>query len=132
MIKELILFIHLIICLYFMLYALIIKNTKYDYIYLMLIYIIFFLQVFLKGECLLSYLFKNTEDNNYVLGTDKNNDDFYYLFGKYRNCVLFIKNILMLLTIYLLYKRNDNYIYRCLIIILIILFIFYRYILRIN
>ena len=115
-----------------MLYALIIKNTKYDYIYLMLIYIIFFLQVFLKGECLLSYLFKNTEDNNYVLGTDKNNDDCYYLFGKYRNCVLFIKNIFILLTIYLLYKRNDNYIYRCLIIILIILFIFYRYILRIN
>ena len=129
MIKYIILFIHMIICLYFMLYALIINNTKYDYVYLMLIYIIFFLQVLLKGECLLSYIFKTIENNNYKLGSDNKNDDFYYLFGKYRDYVLFFKNILILLTIYLLYKRNNNYIYRSMIIILIILFIFYRFIL---
>jgi len=131
MIKNKILFIHIIICLYFMLYALIINNTKYDYdyIYLMLFYIIFYLTVFLKGECLLSYIFKIIENPNYKLGSDKKNDDFYYLFGKYRDCVIFIKNIFIVLNIYLLYKRNNNYIYISMIIILIILFILYRYIL---
>jgi hypothetical protein len=130
MIKELILFIHIIICLYLSLYALIIKNTKYDYIYFMLLYLIIFLWLIFKGECLLSYLFKKIQNNNYELGVTPKDDDCYYLFGEYRDYVLTIKNILILLNIYILYKRNNNY--ECMIIIFILLLIYIRLIHKYN
>ena len=130
MIKELILFIHIIICLYLSFYAFIIKNTKYDYIYLMLLYFIIFHWLFFKGECILSYLFKKIEDNNYELGSSPKDDDCYYLFGEYRDYILAIKNILILLNIYILYKRNNNY--ECMIIIFILLLIYIRLIHKYN
>jgi hypothetical protein len=130
MIKELILLIHIIICLYLSFYALIIKNTKYDYIYLMLLYLIIFLWLIFKGECILSYLFKIIEDNNYELGSSPKDDDCKYLFGEYRDNILAIKNILILLNIYILYKRNDNY--ECIIIIFILLLIYIRLIHKYN
>jgi hypothetical protein len=124
-IKNYLIFLHIIILLYLVLYALIIKNTKYDYIYIIFLYCIIIHWLFLKGECILSYLFQKIKNNNYSLGTDFKNDDYYYLFGKYRNNILLIKNILVTLNIYILYKRNDSY--KSIIIIMIILYICVKY-----
>jgi hypothetical protein len=130
MTKELILLIHIIICLYLSFYALIIKNTKYDYIYLMFLYFIIIHWLFFKGNCILSYLFKKIQDNNYELNSYPKDDDCYYLFGEYRDYILAIKNILILLNIYILYKRNNNY--KCKIIIFILLLIYIRLIHKYN
>lgn len=96
----------------------------------MLLYFIIFHWLFLKGECVLSYLFKKIQNKNYILGNSPKDDDSYYLFGEYRDYILTLKNILILLNIYLLYKRNDNY--GCMIVIFILLFIYIKYIHKHN
>jgi hypothetical protein len=125
MIEKIILFLHIIVCLYLSLHALIIKNIKYDYIYLIFLYFIILHWLLLKGECILSYLYKKICNPNYKLGSDFKYDEFYYLFGEYKNYILIIKNILITLNVYILYKRNNNY--RCIIILISILYIFAKY-----
>lgn len=125
MIEKFIVFLHITIILYLSLYAFIIQNTKYDYIYLIFLYFIIIHWIFLKGECILSYLFKKIKNNNYKLGSDFKYDDYYYLFGENKNIILIIKNILVFLNIIILYKRNNSY--KCIIIILIILYICVKY-----
>jgi hypothetical protein len=108
--------IHILIRLYASSYALIIKDNKYDYIYFIIFHWLFF-----KGECLLAYLYKKILNNNYELGSDLELDDFNYLFGEYNILIRNISRIFILLNMYIIYKRNDNY--GCTIIIFIILFI---------
>ena len=127
MLENFIIFIHIIICLYLSLYAIIIKNTKYDYIYIIFLYFTILHWLFLKGECIFSYLYKKIKNNNYKLGSNFKYDEFYYLFGKYKKLILNIKNILVLLNVYILYKRNKNYRYMIIILIFIILFVKYKY-----
>jgi hypothetical protein len=122
--------IHILIRLYIILYALIIKDNKYDFIYLLFLYLIIFQWLFLKGECLFAYLYKKIKNNNYELGSDLIHDDFYDLFGEYYTLMRNIIGVLYFYNIYIIYKRNDNY--RCMIIILIILFIFIKYIYKHN
>jgi hypothetical protein len=123
MIDKLIMVIHVLLLLFLALYALIIKNTKYDYIYLTFIYIILLHWILLNGECIISYFFKKIKNNNYSLGDNFRNDDFYYLFGKNKNNILMIYNIMLLLNIYIVCNRNNinNYF----IYIFIMLYIYY-------
>jgi hypothetical protein len=117
--------IHILFRLFAITYALIIKDNKYDYIYLIIAYLIIFLWVLFKGECILAYLYKKILDDNYELGSDLKHDDFKYIFGEYNILIRNISRIFILLNIYIIYKRNDNY--GCMIIILIILFIYIKF-----
>jgi len=117
--------IHILFRLFASTYALIIKDNKYDYIYLIIAYLIIFLWVLFKGECILAYLYKKILDPNYELGSDLKHDDFKYIFGEYNILIRNISRIFILLNIYIIYKRNDNY--GCMIIILIILFIYIKF-----
>ena len=58
MIYKLIAFIHLLLCIFSILYVFLIKNKQYDYIYLIVIYFILLHWALLKGECIISYLYK--------------------------------------------------------------------------
>jgi len=118
--------IHILIRLFVSTYALIIKDNKYDYIYFIFVYFIILHWLLFKGECLLEYLYKKILDNNYELGSNLELGDFNYLFGKYNILIRNISRILILLNMYIIYKRNDNY--GCLIIIFILLLIFVKHI----
>ena len=118
--------IHILVRLFVSTYALIIKDNKYDYIYFIFIYFIIFHWLLFKGECLLEYLYKKILDNNYELGSNLELGDFNYLFGEYNIFIRNISRIFILLNMYIIYKRNDNY--GCLIIIFILLLIFVKYI----
>lgn len=122
--------IHILIRLYMSSYAIIFKDNKYDYIYFMIIYLIIFHWLFFKGECLLEYLYKKILNNNYELGSNLELGDFNYLFGEYNILIRNISRIFILLNMYIIYKRNNNY--GCMIIIFIILFIFIKYIHKHN
>jgi hypothetical protein len=125
MIENFIVFLHITIILYLSLYALIIQNTKYDYIYIISLYFIVIHWLFIKGECILSYLYKKIKNNNYKLGTDFKYDDYYYLFGENKNIILNIKNALIFLNIIILYNRNNSY--KWIIIFFIILYLCIKY-----
>jgi len=118
--------IHILIRLFVSTYALIIKDNKYDYIYFIFVYFIILHWLLFKGECLLEYLYKKILDNNYELGSNLELGDFNYLFGEYNIFIRNISRIFILLNMYIIYKRNDNY--GCLIIIFILLLIFVKHI----
>ena len=118
--------IHILIRLFVSTYALIIKDNKYDYIYFIFLYFIILHWLLFKGECLLEYLYKKILDNNYEIGTNLELGDFNYLFGEYNILIRNISRIFILLNMYIIYKRNDNY--GCMIIIFILLLIFVKYI----
>jgi hypothetical protein len=118
--------IHILIRLFVSTYALIIKDNKYDYIYFIFLYFIILHWLLFNGECLLEYLYKKILDNNYELGTNLELGDFNYLFGEYNILIRNISRIFILLNMYIIYKRNDNY--GCMIIIFILLLIFVKYI----
>jgi hypothetical protein len=120
MINILILFIHILIMLFNILYVFCIKNKQYDYIYLSYIYFILLHWTFLKGECICSYIFKKIENNNYELGSSFKNDELYYIFGEYRSYIAIFLNIMVMINVYMVCKRNNikNY----LIFIFILLF----------
>ena len=118
--------IHILIRLFVSTYALIIKDNKYDYIYFIFLYFIILHWLLFKGECLLEYLYKKILDNNYEIGSNLELGDFNYLFGEYNILIRNISRIFILLNMYIIYKRNDNY--GCMIIIFILLLIFVKYI----
>jgi hypothetical protein len=127
MIDKLIVLIHVLFISFLGSYIFFIENSKYDYIYLSVIYFIMFLWMCFKGECILSYLYKKINNNNYKLGTNLNDDDFYYVFGEYRNNIIIIYNILLVLNIYIVCKRNNikNYIMYIFIMFYVYYILFY-------
>jgi hypothetical protein len=112
MINKLIVFIHLLLCIFSILYVFLIKNKQYDYIYLIVIYFILLHWALLKGECIISYLYKKMQNNDYEIGSNTKTDDLEYFFGEYTNYFHFFIQILTAINIYMLCKRNNikNYI----------------------
>jgi hypothetical protein len=86
------------------------QNKRYDYIFLTCAYLLLLHWTFFKGECIISYLYKKLQNNDYELGSELNNDDFQYVLGdisKYRFYVMFVINIVFMLNIYIVAKRNN-------------------------
>ena len=112
MIEELISFIHLFGISFIILYIFLIKNKKYDYFYLGFIYFILLHWAFLKGECIISYLYKKMQNNDYEMGSNIKTDDIEYFCGKYTYYLHITISILIAINIYMLCKRNNikNYI----------------------
>ena len=122
-------FIHLLFTLFICVYVFCIKNKKYDYFYLTYIYFLLLHWTFLKGECILSYLYKKMQYNDYILGSYYINDDFDYLLSKYKSYVYKCINILMIVNIYMVCKRNNikNYTIFMFILLYVTIVLSYMY-----
>jgi hypothetical protein len=126
MIDKFIMVIHILLILFLALYVFFIQKSKYDYIYLAFIYFILLHWILLDGECIISYLYKKIKNNNYSLGDNFRNDDFYYVFGNYKNKVLMIYNLMLLFNIYIVCNRNNiNNYFICIYLMLYIYFVLY-------
>ena len=112
MIYKLIALIHLLLCIFTSLYGFFIKSKQYDYFYLGFIYFILLHWAFLKGECIISYLYKKMQNNDYEMGSNIKTNDIEYLCGKYTYYLHIFFSILIAINIYMLCKRNNikNYI----------------------
>jgi hypothetical protein len=121
MIDILIAFIHLLLISFTAVYVFCIKDNDYDYIYLEYLYFVLLHWTFLKGECIMSYFFKKMRNSDYKLGSDFIYDDLNYLLSGYEMYLSIILQILIIVNIYMVCKRNNikNYI----IYIFIIFFI---------
>ncbi len=122
MINTLITSIHLLIILSIYFYIFYIKNKKYDYFYLILLYFIL-LQWTIFNECIVSYVYKKINNNDYVAGSEFENDDLNIIFGEYRYYIQ-IFDIILILNIYIVFKRNN--IKNNIIYIYIFIYLFYK------
>jgi hypothetical protein len=110
--KNLLIFIHILIVLYTILYGICVQNNKYDYIYLAYIYFLLLHWTFFKGECIVSYYFKKIQNNEYELGSDFTNDEYYYILGDYKKYGIVFASIILIINILIISNRNNikNYI----------------------
>jgi len=64
-------FFHVLASLLLVNYPLLIyKNSFYDYIYIILLFLLLYSYVILKGECFVSYAIKKYRDPNYIAGSN--------------------------------------------------------------
>jgi hypothetical protein len=91
-------------------YAFILKKNNFDFIYLFCTYLILIHWTFLNGECAISYYFKKQKDKNYVAGKDLHKDEYSILLKDYVNIIKFFLvaiNILLVISVYITFKRNN-------------------------
>ena len=127
MISKIIEYMHLLLTIFIAVYVFCIEDKYYDYIYLGYIYFVLLHWTFLKGECIISYWFKKLRNNDYKLGTDFINDDFEYLLSGYRQYILILVNILMVVNIYMVCKRNNIHNYIIILFALVYITFFVSY-----
>ena len=63
-------FLHLFLMIISVAYPLLVKKNKYDFIYLIFLYLIILQWIIFKNECLVNYLEKTKIDSEYKLGTN--------------------------------------------------------------
>jgi len=131
MIKNILVILHLIIIFVLTFYELIIINKhNFDYLYCLSIYLIILHWTLLNGECIISYLYKSIDDENYTIAKNLVNDDLSLIFGKYKLITLLIMQVFVFGNLYLICKRkNINFKYYY---IFIVLYVSYEYILFKN
>jgi hypothetical protein len=129
MINYLIIFVHILLILSQTLYGYCIKKNNYDHIYLVYVYFLLLHWIFLKGECIISYLYKKLQKNDYELGSNSINDDLHYIVGDYKLYIIFVLNIIFMISVFIVSKRNNIKTHYILIFILYyyvyILFLYY-------
>jgi hypothetical protein len=106
------------------------KNTFYDFIYIILLLILLYSYIILKGECFISYFIKKYEDPNYVAGTNVSVlNDYTYVFKNttIASYVIFYILITFIISSFIVLKRynfiNIQYIYLFTSLLFIYLFI---------
>ena len=122
MITKFITFIHLLIILLNISYVFCTKNKKYDYIFLLYTYFLILHWMFFNNECIISYVYKKMQNNDYEAGSDlnnNNNDDLYNIFGEYKFNILTFFHLLFMINIYMVARRNNIKQYLIFIFILI-------------
>jgi hypothetical protein len=95
------------------------KNDFYDLIYIVLLFILLYSYIILKGECFISYAIKKYENPNYVLGSDLSSvlQHYSYIFKNktIANYVIIYILITLVISSFIVLKRHDfidiNYIY---------------------
>jgi hypothetical protein len=113
--KQCLIILHVILILYHALYGiLIINKNKLDYIYCIFSYFLILHWTLLNGECIITYLYKLSENKNYSYGTSVTKGDLDVIFGKYKMYVVIILFILIMFNLFLICNRNSidlNYFY---------------------
>ena len=118
--------IHIFIATLISIYGFIIKDKTYDNLYILLICLKLFHWTLLNGECIISYIYKKSENVNYIAGERLHDNEFDDKLKNYKYIIrLFIVtiNILTIISICIVFYRN-NY----LTISFIIIYITYLYI----
>lgn len=101
---------HLLIMIYQLFYPILFNNWFYDIIYILFFYIILLSYILLKGECVVTLLFKLIYNNKYQIGSDifKLNDVENILPFVTRGFIHSIFGILPLYFSFMLYKINSR------------------------
>ena len=94
------------------------KNTLYDFIYIILFFILICSYIILKGECFISFAIKKYEDPNYIVGSNLSVlRDYSYIFKNttFASYVIFYIIITLFISSFIVLKRynfiNIRYIY---------------------
>jgi hypothetical protein len=95
------------------------KNYFYDLIYIVLLFILLYSYIILKGECFISYAIKKYENPKYVLGSDLSSvlQHYSYIFKNktIANYVIIYILITLVISSFIVLKRHDfidiNFIY---------------------
>ena len=101
---------HLLIMIYQLFYPILFNNCFYDIIYILFFYIILLSYILLKGECIVTLLFKLIYNNKYEIGSDifNLNDVENILPFVNRGFIHSIFGILPLYFSFMLYKINSR------------------------
>lgn len=102
--------IHFITIIFFSGYAFIFKKNKFDFIYLLVNYLVLLHWTFLNGECIMSYYFKKQKDTNYIAGKELHNNEFKILFKDNVNIIklmTIVCNILLVISLFITFMRNN-------------------------
>ena len=110
--KEIIIiFLHTVLTIFVAFYALVTSKNKFDFYYILYIYILFISWTFYNGECVLSYYYKRMNNNNYQAGAnifELSDLDLTFLVGEYFNTFIFILlTILIISNLYIVINRNN-------------------------
>lgn len=104
-------------------------NKKYDIYFMIYIFINILHWMFLKNECILSYIEKKIIDKNYILGTQPFNHPYRELLPQY---VLYLFKIFKFINIFIVFIRNLDNMFIVITFILVIIFGIYNYIQKCN
>jgi len=112
-------FIHVVLSLILVNYPFLVKkNTLYDFIYIVLFFMLLYSYIILKGECFISYAIKKYEDPKYVMGSNLSVlYDYSYIFKNttIASYVIFYIIITLFISSFIVLKRynfiNIRYIY---------------------
>ena len=112
-------FIHVVLSLILVNYPFLVKkNNLYDFIYIVLLLLLLYSYIILKGECFISYAIKKYQHPNYVMGSNLSVlDDYSYVFKNktIASYVIFYIIITLFITSFIVLKRynfiNIRYVY---------------------
>jgi hypothetical protein len=102
------LLLHFVIMCYLAFYGILSKKSIHDYFYLWFVYVLVLHWTFFNGECCLSYFYKKQLVPTYIAGSDTS-IEFKWVFKHHSNLIdrlSNVRNILILISIYLVAKRN--------------------------
>ena len=122
-------FIHVVLSLILVNYPFLVKkNTLYDFIYIVLFFILLYSYIILKGECFISYAIKKYEDPNYVMGSNLSVlYDYSYIFKNttIASYVIFYIIITLFISSFIVLKRYNFINIRYIYLFTILLFIYF-------
>ena len=100
--------VHILVMLYLALYGIVTRKSKWDYVYLIVVYGVWLLWTFNNGECIITLKYKCLVNPEYDPGEDPNSE-LKWAFPDYIDYIKrfeLARNILMCVSMYLVYKRN--------------------------
>jgi hypothetical protein len=112
------------------------KNSFYDFIYIISLFILLYSYIILKGECFISYAIKKYRYPNYVIGSNLSViNDYSYIFKNklFASFVIIYILITFIITSFIVLKRYDFvnvryiYLFSFLLIIYLILLKFKQF-----
>ena len=122
-------FIHVVLSLILVNYPFLVKkNAFYDFIYIVLLFILLYSYIILKGECFVSYAIKKYNDPNYILGSDLSVlNDYSYVFKSITiaHYVIFYIIITLLISSFIVLTRYNFINIRYIYLFTILLFIYF-------
>ena len=108
--NSLIVIVHVSMMLFMGVYAFVFKKSWFDYVYLAYTYLVLLHWTFLNGECIITYFFKKLENKHYIAGSDVHRDEIKVTFKGNETLIqllIIIHNLLLMVNIYLVSKRNN-------------------------
>jgi hypothetical protein len=127
MLPYIICWVHIIMIVFVSFYVFIFKRSFFDYIYLLYIYFVILHWTFLKGECIITYVYKKLKDKNYIAGENLQDNELISLLKVKHSTVKMMSTIhflFIIINIVLIAKRNHipNILYTIFLFLLIIMF----------